>query len=189
MKTFADNPAILSSLTPNQLRAYLTATHWTFAQPFLDHGELWVPQSDRFDLNPIAQILVPSSSSLGDYLPRIREALAVLEILEHRSQAEILLDILPIIPHFQTQGIITNLYEGAREGRVTLMGVVLGKLRRIHLDLPDPIYKTAIQAYRGRIPVTCQGSLRKQDETLDLIDLRQFAFDIETPVFATAGAG
>jgi hypothetical protein len=189
MRTFADNPAILSSLTPNQLRAYLTTTHWTFAQPFLDHGELWVPQSDRFDPNPIAQILLPSSSSLGDYLPRIREALAVLEILEHRSQAEILLDILPIIPHFQTQGIITNLYEGAREGRVTLMGVVLGKLRRIHLDLPDPIYETAIQAYRGRIPVTCQGSLRKQDETLDLIDLRQFAFDIETPVFATAGAG
>lgn len=193
MKTFADDKAVLSTITPDQLRAYLTAQGWCFAKPFLEHAEIWTsPKSGQTDTSEpshvLPQILLPHSSSLRDYLPRMAEALMVLETVEDRSRSEILLDLLPSIPNFQTQGIITNLYEGAREGRITLMGVVLNKLQRIYLDLPEPIYELALQAYRGRILVICKGSLSKHRHALELTDLQQFNFDLETPTLATLAA-
>lgn len=178
MKTFADDRTMIATITPDHLRAYLTGQGWHLAHPFLDHAEIW-STSDSVAEAP--QILVPTSTTLGDYLPRIREALIALETLENRPQAEILLDLIPLIPNFQTQGIITNLDEGAREGRITLMGILLNKLRRIQIELPEPIYEIALQGYRGRIPILCQGSLVKQSYTFELKNLSQFTFDLDIP--------
>ncbi|WP_190653337.1 hypothetical protein [Leptolyngbya sp. FACHB-1624] len=53
------------------------------------------------------------------------------------------------------QGMVTHICEGVTEGRVIVMGVVIGKLRRIQLDLVDPSYELAVKAYQAHSPILC----------------------------------
>ena len=59
------------------------------------------------------------------------EVLETLERVEERLQLDILHDLLTALPNTTIQGIVTDIREGAIEGRVTVIGVVIGKLRRI----------------------------------------------------------
>jgi hypothetical protein len=107
------------------------------------------------------------------------ELLETLEGVEGRSQLDILHDLLTSLPNTIIQGIVTDIREGMTEGRVTVMGVVVGKLRRIQLELGDPTYELAVKAYQARIPILCQGDLRKQGGSFTLQHPQNFTLDLD----------
>ncbi len=59
------------------------------------------------------------------------------------------------------------------------MGVILDKLRRIQLALAEPVYELAVKAYQARIPVICQGDLKKQARSFVLQNPHHFTLDLD----------
>lgn len=83
--TVQDNE-ILNRIEPQQLRDYLQAHGWYEDRPFLDNATIWLKQdANRGEF----EILLPLRQNLGDYIPRIREAIEILEIAENLAQTEI----------------------------------------------------------------------------------------------------
>lgn len=60
----------------------------------------------------------------------------------------------------------------------SLLGVVVGKLHKINVELNEPEYSKAIEAYQERLPVTCKGDLIKEGNTFVLKNPRHFAFSL-----------
>lgn len=108
------------------------------------------------------------------------EVLQTLEVVEQISQLEFLSDLFTTAPNITIQGIITNLREGAFSGRITLMGIVISKLRRIQFELPEPAYELAIKAYQARMTVLCRGTLVKQGRSFVLQHPSQFTLDLDS---------
>lgn len=59
------------------------------------------------------------------------------------------------------------------------MGVVIGKLRRIQIDLNDPIYELAVKAYQARLPILYQDNLLKQGRSFILQHPQSFTLDLD----------
>jgi hypothetical protein len=166
----------LKNVEPNQLAAYLKATGWYEARPYLENAMIWLLGNGS---DSEYEILLPLHQSLGDYTARIREALSILELVEKRDRRSILLDLLPRMNDTIVIGIVTNIQEGIAAGKVTLMGVVIDRLRRIQLELAEPFYELAVKAYQARIPVQCQGDLVKQGRSFVLQNPHHFTLDLE----------
>jgi hypothetical protein len=171
-----DRQTTLAAVDPAQFAAYLKAHGWYESHPFLDNAMIWLLQGDT---SGELEILLPIKQNLKDYSARIQEALQTLESVEQRSQFEILSDLLTVMPNSTVQGLVTNLYEGVTSGKVTLMGVIAGKLHRIQLELSEPTYELAIKAYQARIPVLCQGDLVKQGRSFMLQNVHHLTLDLE----------
>jgi hypothetical protein len=107
------------------------------------------------------------------------ETLNTLEKAEKRSQLEILNDLFTTGTNIEIQGVVIKLREEVETGKVTMMGCVLGKLRKIYVDLAEPDYNLAIKAYQERIPVICSGDLSKEGEAFVLKNPRTFALQPE----------
>jgi hypothetical protein len=97
--------------------------------------------------------------------------------VEKRSQLDILSELLTKVPNIEIQGMVTRLQESDSIGTVTLLGVVVGKLRKINVELPEPEYSEAIKAYQERRRVVCTGELIKEGNTFVLKNPRYFALD------------
>ncbi len=54
------------------------------------------------------------------------------------------------------------------DGEVTLMGVVVNKLRKIKTELKNHDYILAIKAYQERLTITSQGDLIKDNDAFIL---------------------
>lgn len=166
---------VLRHLEPNAIRQYLQLHQWQEHQA-VHNAFLWTRNGSS---NPVSEVLLPSDQSVADFPRRMYELLETLEEVEGRSQLDILHDLLTTLPNTTLQGIVTDIREGVTEGRVTVMGVVVGKLRRILLDLSDPTYELAVKAYQARIPIYCQGDLLKQGRSFTLQHPRNFTFDLD----------
>jgi hypothetical protein len=59
-------------------------------------------------------------------------------------------------------------------GKITLMGFVVGKLRKINLELSGSDYHLAVKVYEERSPVTCWGDLIKENDCFVLKKPRDF---------------
>jgi hypothetical protein len=114
-----------------------------------------------------------------DFPLRMSETLNTLEKAEKRSQLEILNDLFTTATNIEIQGVVIKLKEEVETGKVTMMGCVLGKLRKIYVDLAEPDYNLAIKAYQERIPVICSGDLSKEGEAFVLKNPRTFALQPE----------
>jgi hypothetical protein len=93
------------------------------------------------------------------------------------TQLDILSELLTKVPNIEIQGMVTKLQESDSIGTVTLLGVVVGKLRKINVELNEPEYSEAIKAYQERLPVVCTGDLIKEGNTFVLKNPRHFALD------------
>jgi hypothetical protein len=171
------DPEILNSLDPDQVRSYLRLHHWQEERQIEDHTSLWTHSNLTGEPT---EILLPLKPDYLDFSRRMAEVLQTLEIVEQISQLEILNDLFTTAPNITVQGIITNLQEGAFSGRITLMGIVISKLRRIQFELPEPAYELAIKAYQARMPVLCRGTLVKQGRSFILQHPSQFTLDLDS---------
>jgi hypothetical protein len=175
MKVTVRDREILSSIEPEELAAHLRASGWHFlGRVYDDAGAIWRLKNPSGDEE---EILQPLKTSLADYAARISDAIKTLEVVEKRSQLDILSSLLTQVPNIEIQGMVTRLQESDSVGTVTLLGVVVGKLRKINVELNEPEYSEAIEAYQERLPVVCTGDLIKEGKTFMLKNPRHFALD------------
>ncbi len=177
MKLTLGDAGILQAIKPEKLRNYLQAHGWYFHRPFLENATIWLKQEpERGEF----EILLPNQQNLGDYVVRIREIIEILEIVENRSQAEILNDLVTVYPHISIQGVIIKIANPNADklsGEVTLLGVFSNKLCPIKLELVDHDYILAIKAYQERLTVICHGDLIKEDSRFIFKNIQQFSLD------------
>ncbi len=171
------DPEILKSIHPEQVKTYLRSHHWQEQRPLGDQASLWIQNPP---LGEAVEILLPLKPDFLDFPRRMAEVIQTLEIVEERSQLDILDELFSYASTITIQGIVTNLQEGVFSGRVTLMGIVIHKLRRIQLELNEPVYELAIKAYQSRMPVLCRGTLVKQGRSFVLQNPTQFTLDLES---------
>ena len=171
------DPHILQNLDPETIRCYLQRHHWQEQEHPGNGVSLWRLRNDD---ESSLEILLPLQVEFSDFARRMYELLETLEVAENRSQLDILVDLIARWPDTTIQGMVTHLSEGVVAGKVTLMGAIAGKLCRIQLELPEPIYELALQAYRARLPVLCQGDLVKHNRYgFKLENLQHFTLDLE----------
>jgi len=170
------DPEILKHLEPESVRTYLQTHRWLEVRQIEDKASIWNRHSETGEE---LEIFLPLKPEFLDFPRRMAEVLQTLEIAENRSQLEILSNLLTSAPNITIQGIVTNLQEGAATGKVTLTGVIVGKLRRLQLELAEPVYELAVKAYQARIPVICQGDLVKQGRSFLLQNTHHFTLDLD----------
>lgn len=171
------NVETIKSVEPKHLRAYLETHGWYENRPFLENATIWLKQdSERGEF----EILLPLRTDLGDYHSRMREAIETLEVVENRSQIEILSELISRGNTITIQGIVMQINTPNSDqlsGKIMLLGVVGDKLRKIQTELTGYEYILAIKAYQERLPIICTGELVKENNLFSLKNNRNFALD------------
>ena len=109
----------------------------------------------------------PSRVKFGpDRIPFIREA---SRVMKERAPFE----------DFELEGAVVRLDRppGQPAGRVTIIGAVDGKPRRVTLDLGDPHYHLAVEAHDQERPLRCSGTLVRDGRSLVLREPRDIAIE------------
>ncbi len=177
MKVIVSDTDILKTIELKQLRDYLQVHGWQEDYPFLDNATIWhkqEPERGEFE------ILLPNRQNLGDYVVRLREAIATLEAVENCSQIEIMRELITAMPNFTVQAVVMQIkppHPDNLSGYVTLLGVVFERLCQIKTNLSDRAYILAIKAYQERLPILCTGDLIKENNSFILKDPRNFTLE------------
>ncbi|MBD2777218.1 hypothetical protein [Iningainema tapete] len=163
---------ILKTIEPNVLEAHLRTFGWHEQGRIHDNaGAIWRRKNDPVDDE--FEILLPLQKTLGDYAARISDALKTLEVVENRSQLEILSDLLTSVANQEIQGMVIKVPSNLT-GYFTLIGVVLGKLREILVQLNESKYHLAFKSYQEHLPIVCTGDLIKENGEFVLKNPRNF---------------
>ena len=108
------------------------------------------------------------------------EVVETLALKENRSQIEIFSDLITNAPNTTIQGVITQIATPNADnlsGEVTLLGVIVDKLRPIYAELTDRDYILALKAYQERLPITVVGDLIKDNDTFVLKNPHHLSLD------------
>ena len=168
------DPDVLKNIEPHQVARYLQAHGWHEQRQMDDKASIWKRLNEEGEE---FEILLPLKPEFLDFPRRMYEVLQTLEISEQSSQLQILSDLFTTATNIEIQGMVIEIHFVDSIGTVTLMGVVVGKLRKINVELTEPKYTLAIKAYRERLPVVCTGDLIKEGNTFVLKNPRHFALD------------
>ncbi len=172
MKVTVRDSQILKTIEPNVLEKYLQINGWHKARKFYE-GFIW---SKKNYVSQEGEVLVSPYQDFDDFAEVMCRNLKALEVIENRSQLDILSDLITVLPNVAIQGWINKLHgEASGTCQVTVMGFVVGKLRKINLELRDADYQLALKAYEDRSPITCFGDLIKENDGFVLKNPRDFA--------------
>jgi len=168
---------LLKNLQPQQISYYLEAKGWKQSQQIDSRAIIWTSS----DSQPEApQIVLPLNSTLPDFPVSMNLMLEILEVIENRSQMEILADLITGLPNTTIQGIVIQIHTPNAEklsGEITLLGVIADQLRKIKTELADKDYILAIKSYQERLPVFCTGDLIKENQVFIVKNTRNFILD------------
>ncbi|NJL80576.1 MAG: hypothetical protein HC917_20395 [Richelia sp. SM2_1_7] len=159
-------------IDPHQVETYLIAHGWVQQQQTGDKASIWL--LDGFE------ILLPLKPEIIDFSRRMGEVVETLALKENRSQIEIFSDLITNAPNTTIQGVVTQIATPNADnlsGEVTLLGVIVDKLRPIYTELTDRDYILALKAYQERLPITVVGDLIKDNNTFVLKNPHQFIID------------
>jgi hypothetical protein len=172
VKVTVRDSQILKTIEPNVLELYLQINGWQKQRQFYE-GFVWNKKNDS---GQEGEVLLSPHKEFDDFAEVMCRNLKALEVVENRSQLEILSDLITSLPNVEIQGWINKLH-GGESGicKVTFMGFVVGKLREIHLELRESDYQLALKAYEERSAITCSGDLIKQNDGFVLKNPRDFA--------------
>ena len=172
MKVTVRDSQILKTIEPNVLEKYLQINGWHKQRQFYE-GFIWNKQNAA---GQEGEVLLSPHKEFDDFAEVMCRNLKALEVIENRSQLEILSDLITSLPNVAIQGWINKLH-GEESGtcQVTVMGFVVGKLRKINLELSESDYQLALKAYEDRSPITCFGDLIKENDGFVLKNPRDFA--------------
>ncbi|MGL5062400.1 MAG: hypothetical protein ACRC62_20680 [Microcoleus sp.] len=168
---------LLKNLQPDVISYYLEAKGWKKTQQIGDRAIIWASSNLRSE-SP--QIVLPLNSNLPDFPLSMNLMLETLEAIENRSQMEILADLIAKVPHTTIHGVVMQIHTPNADklsGKITLLGVIADKLRKIHTELAGKDYILAIEAYQERLPFLCTGDLIKEDRSFTLKNPHNFTLD------------
>ncbi len=171
MKVIVKDKEIFQTIDPNVLAAHLEAKAWEKVALVYENTWIWRKKNDAGELFEIKQPLRQEF----DAPQLIYEAIKTLEMIENRSQLEILSDLITVLPNVAISGWVNTVYGAESPAQITLMGFVVWKLRKINLELREADYQLALKAYEDRSPVTCFGDLIKENDGFVLNNPRDFA--------------
>jgi hypothetical protein len=170
------DPQLLGNLSPQEIASHLQQQGWESHHTIANGlAQIWRLNHD----NQTQEILLPLDPKLDDFALRIADILTTLAEVENRTKEDILATIATTIPDLQIQGLVTRLQENADFGKVTIMGVIAGRLHRIQMALPEPTYDLAIKAYQARLPILCKGDLHRNPTGFILQPVQQFTVDLD----------
>ena len=107
MKVTVRDSKILKTIEPNVLEEHLRVFGWhEQGRIYDDAGAIWRLKNGSDDE---FEILLPLKTSLGDYAARISDALSTLEVVEKRSQLDILSDLLTHAANIEIQGMVIEI--------------------------------------------------------------------------------
>lgn len=121
------------------------------------------------------EVLVSPHKDFDDFAEVMCRNLKAIEVVENRSQLDILSDLITVLPNVAISGWINKVHGAESSAKITLMGFVVGKLRKINLELSGYDYQLALKAYEARSPVTCFGDLIKENDCFVLNNPQDFA--------------
>ncbi|OKH44141.1 hypothetical protein NIES2101_28925 [Calothrix sp. HK-06] len=159
-------------LDPQQVETYLVAHGWQQQQKHGDKASIWT--LDGFE------ILLPLKPEIIDFKRRMAEVVETLALSENRSQTEIYGALITEAPNTTIQAVVTHIATPNADflsGEITLLGIVVNKLRPIHTELADRDYILALKAYQERLPIYCTGDLIKENGTFILKNPHHLSLD------------
>lgn len=159
-------------LDPQQVETYLVAHGWQQQQRWEDKASIWT--LDGFE------ILLPLKPEIIDFNRRMAEVVETLGLAEKRSQVEIYGILITEVSNTTIQAVVTHIATPNADflsGEVTLLGVVVNKLRPIHTELTDRDYILALKSYQERLPIYCTGDLIKENGTFILKNPHELSLD------------
>jgi hypothetical protein len=177
MKAIVQDANVFKNLQPSAVEAYLQRTGWHERSRIAARVSAWT--RDTFEADKL-KVYVPLDQEFDDYPRRMFELIETLEKAENRSQLEILSDLINNYYNLTVQGVVMQIQppiDDQLKGQITLIGVVVEKMRKIYLNLADRDYVLAVKAYQERLPVICQGDLFKKDDVFVLKNISNFAID------------
>jgi hypothetical protein len=155
-----------------QVETYLVAHGWEKKQNQGDKAAIWT--LDDFE------ILLPLKAEIIDFSRRMAEVIETLALAETKSQLEILGDLITNAPNTTIQAVVTHIATPNADklrGEITLLGIVINKLRPIHTELVERDYILALKAYQERLPIYCTGDLIKENGIFILKNPHKFCLD------------
>ena len=170
MKVTVKDKEIFQTIDPNVLGEHLETNGWQKIALVYENTWIWHKKND---VGQIFEIKQPVRQEF-DAPHLIAEAFKTLEVVENRSQLDILSDLITALPNVAISGWINKVDEAESAAKITLMGFVVGKLRKIHLELSGSDCQLALKAYEARSPVTCFGDLIKENDGFVLNNPRDF---------------
>ncbi|OUL27066.1 hypothetical protein BV378_10295 [Nostoc sp. RF31YmG] len=159
-------------LDPLQVEAYLVAHGWQQQQRQGDKASIWTLEG--------FEILLPLKPEIIDFSRRMGEVVETLALAETKSQLEILGELITNAPNTTIQAVVTQIATPNADklsGEITLLGIVIEKLRPIHTELADRDYILALKAYQERLPIYCTGDLIKENGIFILKNPHHFSLD------------
>jgi len=171
------DPDLLKTLEPPQVSAYLQKHGWHEQSRDGDKSSIWTRKNEAGEDYEILLALKPEVSG---FALRMYEVMETLEIVENRSQIEILADLITSLPNMTLQGIVMQVHTPNTDklsGEITLIGVIADKLRKIKTSLADKDYILAIKAYQERLPILCSGDLIKDNNAFILKNPHNLTLD------------
>lgn len=159
-------------IDPLQVEAYLVAHGWQKQQRQGDKAAIWT--LDGFE------ILLPLKPEIIDFSRRMAEVVETLALAETRSQLEILGELITNVPNTTIQAVVTHIaVPNANDlsGEVTLLGIIVDKLRPIETKLADRDYILALKAYTERLPIYCTGDLIRENGIFVLKNPHKFRLE------------
>ncbi|MBD2167758.1 hypothetical protein H6G04_25555 [Calothrix membranacea FACHB-236] len=163
-------------IEPQQVEAYLLAHGWQMQQNHGDKAAIWT--LDGFE------ILLPLKTEVIDFSRRMAEVVETLALAETKSQLEIFGDLITNAPNTTIQAVVTHIATPNADqlsGEITLLGIIVNKLRPIHTELADRDYILALKAYQERLPIYCTGDLIRENGIFILKHPHKFCLDESKP--------
>ncbi|GAB1541148.1 hypothetical protein NUACC21_38180 [Scytonema sp. NUACC21] len=175
MKAIVCDNDILKSLDPCQVAAYLQSKGWHERTRVPAQVSSWT--RDTFNEDKL-KIYLPLDQDFDDYPRRMYEVMEILEKAENRSQLDILSELITVVGNIEIQGVVTQVQPltEVKSSNIMILGVVVDKLRKIHMNLNESQYNIALKAYWERKPIICTGDLIKEGGSFMLRNPRNFGF-------------
>ncbi|MBD2597195.1 hypothetical protein H6G74_23130 [Nostoc spongiaeforme FACHB-130] len=159
-------------IDPRQVEAYLVAHGWQQQQRQGDKAAIWT--LDGFE------ILLPLKPEIIDFSRRMAEVVETLALAETRTQQSVCGELITNAPNTTIQAVVTHIATPNADhlsGDITMLGIVVDKLRPIQTELADRDYILALKAYQERLPVYCTGDLIKENGRFILKNPHRFSLD------------
>jgi predicted transposase YbfD/YdcC len=174
MKAIVQILDMLQEIPPSRVETYLRSHNWHQQEKIADKASIWTQTNA---LGQEFEILLPLKPDILDFPRRMSEVLETLALAENRSQIDILSELITQAKNITIQGIVIQIDTPIAEqlsGKITLLGVIVDKLRKIQAELTDHDYILAIKAYQERLPIVFTGDLFQENNYFMLKNIEKF---------------
>ncbi|GGA57755.1 hypothetical protein [Okeania sp. KiyG1] len=165
---------LLKNIQPETVANYLTNQGWQQQRRIESQAIIWVKNSIE---SSKLTLVLPLHPEVSDFPITMNLLVENLAKIEEKPQLEIIQKLITNLPNFEIQGLIIEIKSPQGDGlngEITLMGVVINKLKKIETELFDRDYILAIKGYQEVLPVSCSGDLVKENNSFVLKNISDF---------------